>query len=90
MQAQSHNHDGQYQSAKQCGELALCCNILVILKYILLVIAGVVVVVLFLTGVLVFAGTSASSVIPDSGTICIPHCTINDYTGDVQCYNTCN
>ena len=79
MQAQSHNSDGQYASAKQCGELALCCNILVIIKYILLVIAAVIVVVLFFTGVLVFANTGANC-----STVCTPN-----FYGVEQCRYVC-
>ena len=58
MQASDHNNAGEYESARQCGQLALCCNICVIVKYVLAFIAAVIIVALFFTGVLVFSSNT--------------------------------
>jgi hypothetical protein len=75
LQASSHNDAGQYERANQCGQMALCCNICVIIKYVLMLIIAVILVVLFFTGVLAFT-TAATN--------CLPSCTTDIY-GDVNC-----
>ena len=79
LQASNHNSAGEYESATQCGQMALCCNICVIIKYVLMFVAAVVIVVLFFTGVLVFTSSSE---------YCYPRCTTDIY-GDVTCRQVC-
>lgn len=76
MQASSHNSAGEYESARECGQMALCCNICVIIKYVLLLVAAVIVVILFFTGVLVFTRG------------CYQDCTTNFY-GNTICQTVC-
>ena len=42
LQAQEHNHQGDYDKAKSCGNFALFCNILSIVYFVLIIVAGVV------------------------------------------------
>ena len=79
MQASSHNSAGEYESARECGQMALCCNICVIIKYVLLLVAAVIVVILFFTGVLVFSRTATS---------CYQDCTTDIY-GYTNCQTVC-
>ena len=48
-QASSHNDSGDYESARKFGKVALCCNSLVFVYYILLILAGVVLVAVYFT-----------------------------------------
>ena len=43
MQAQDRNISGNYTGAKQCGYMALCCNIAVIVWYVIEIISIIIV-----------------------------------------------
>ena len=49
MQASSHNDSGDYESARKFGNAALCCNGGVFIYYILLILAGVAVIIVYFT-----------------------------------------
>lgn len=54
MQASENNTAGEYDSARSCGSYSLCCNILSIVYYFLVVVAGVILVVIYFTKGLAF------------------------------------
>ena len=49
MQASSHNDSGDYESARKFGNAVLCCNGLVFIYYLLLILAGVALVAVYFT-----------------------------------------
>ena len=49
MQASDHNNAGNFDSAKQCGNMALGCNICAIIKYIIFLLVGIALVVVYFT-----------------------------------------
>ena len=49
IQASDHNNAGEYANAKQCGNMALGCNICAIVKYVILLLATIAVVVVYFT-----------------------------------------
>lgn len=51
LQADNHNDAGNISTARSLGSAALCCNVCVLTVYTLAVIAGIVILALFLAGV---------------------------------------
>ena len=49
LQASNHNDSGDYEGAKKFGNAALCCNCGVFIYYVLLVLAGVAMVIVYFT-----------------------------------------
>lgn len=49
IQASDHNNAGDYASAKSCGNVSLCCNVLVLVKYFLLILAAIALVAIYFT-----------------------------------------
>ena len=49
MQASDHNDAGNFDNAKQCGNMALGCNICAIIKYVLFLLVGIALVVVYFT-----------------------------------------
>ena len=79
LQASSHNDDGEHESAKRFGQLALRCDVCVIVYYIFTVIVTVVIVVLIVTG----PGTD-----PAPGPVCYLTCTYDDNYNYI-CHKVC-
>lgn len=49
LQASDHNHAGQYEEAKKCGQFAFFCNILSFVYFALAFVGGVVVLAIYFT-----------------------------------------
>ena len=49
MQASDHNNAGSFDNAKQCGNMALGCNICAIIKYVIFLLVGIALVVVYFT-----------------------------------------
>lgn len=49
LQAQEHNHVGEYSQAKSCGQFALLCNILSLAYFALVIVGGIVVIAIAVT-----------------------------------------
>ncbi len=50
-QADSHNNTGDVSTARNFGSVALCCNVCVLTLYLVVFIAGLIVLGLFLAGI---------------------------------------
>lgn len=88
MQASDHNNSGHYENAKQCGNMSLCCNICAITKYVLLLLAGIALVVVYFTigfSWLYAATGTAEDII---NTHCYQTC-YYDYYGVYRCTQVC-
>lgn len=91
LQASDHNNAGNFDSAKQCGNMALGCNICAIVKYIILLLVGVALVIVYFTvgfSWLIAAKSKAEDVINNHSTDCIQSCT-TDLWGYQTCHQVC-
>lgn len=76
MQASDHNNAGEYEEARRCGQMALACNILTIVKY---AIAIVVIIIVLIVYFAVGFGSAAAAAAD-----CNYQCTYN-YYGERVC-----
>ena len=91
MQASDHNDAGNFDSAKQCGNMVLGCNICAIVKYILFLLAGIALVVVYFTvgfSWLYAAKNKAEDVVNTNVNHCISSCT-TDFFGHESCAQVC-
>ena len=84
VQASDHNNAGEYENAKQCGQMALCCNICTIVKYVIAIVLAIILVIVYFT--VGYAWLTGSAAAADN---CINKCSYDYYTGLESCHYSC-